>query len=79
MSDPSTEHSPESPAAHTERWQEAVTRRVRALLRTAPLHAPERLQRLRDADLGSVDVRSLALRVLDVTIEEMGLFLSLGY
>jgi hypothetical protein len=73
MSDPSTEHSPESPAAHTERWQEAVTRRVRALLRTAPLHAPERLQRLRDADLGSVDVRSLALRVLDVTIEEMGL------
>ena len=41
---------------------------ARALLRTAPLHAPERLQRLRDADLGAVDVRSLALRVLDVSI-----------
>lgn len=73
MSDPSNEPPSDSPAAHTERWQEAVTRRVRALLRTAPLHAPERLQRLRDADLGAVDVRSLALRVLDVTIEEMGL------
>ncbi|MCB9661375.1 MAG: hypothetical protein H6726_27250 [Sandaracinaceae bacterium] len=73
MSDPSTEPPSDSPAAHTERWQEAVTRRVRALLRTAPLHAPERLQRLRDADLGSVDVRSLVLRALDVTIEEMGL------
>ena len=64
MSDATTEQSSESPAAHTERWQEAVTRRVRALLRTAPLHAPERLQRLRDADLGSVDVRSLTGGVL---------------
>jgi len=56
-----------------ERWQEAVTRRVRALIRTAPLHAAEQGKGRREVDLSRVDLRSLALRVLDVVIEEMGL------
>lgn len=64
---------PISERESTERWQEAVTRRVRALIRTAPLHAAEQGKGRRDVDLSRVDLRSLSLRVLDVVIEEMGL------
>lgn len=56
-----------------ERWQDAVTRRVRALARTEPLHDAERTKARRDLDLSAVDLRALTLRVLDVVIEEMGL------
>ncbi|TVR00896.1 MAG: hypothetical protein EA398_10950 [Deltaproteobacteria bacterium] len=56
-----------------EHWQEAVTRRVRALIRTAPLHAAEQGKGHRHLNLERVDLRSLSLRVLDVVIEEMGL------
>ena len=59
--------------APNDRWQDAVTRRVRALARTEPLHAAERSKARRDLDLEVVDLRSLALRAIDVVIEEMGL------
>lgn len=55
-----------------ERWQDALTRRVRALARLTPLHELEARKGQRDLDLARVDVRALALRVLDLTIEEMG-------
>jgi hypothetical protein len=68
---------PESPpealaAASMERWQEALTRRVKSLARLGPLHEIEAGKNRRALDLAKVDVRALALRVLDLTIEEMG-------
>ena len=56
-----------------ERWQDALTTRVRALIRLAPLHQVEADKGRRALDLERVDLRALCLRVLDVTIEEMGL------
>lgn len=71
---PPTIHPPrDEPCAPQERWQDAVTRRVRGLLRTDPLHAAERTKGARGVDLSTVDLRVLSLRVLDAVIEEMGL------
>lgn len=54
-------------------WQDALTRRVRTLLRTAPLHRVEANKGRRGEALGEQDLRALALRALDITIEQMGL------
>ena len=71
MSD--SENPPEELASvSTERWQEALTRRVKSLARLGPLHEIEAGKNRRVLDLEKVDVRALALRVLDLTIEEMG-------
>lgn len=60
---------PESP----ETWQGALSRRLRSLLRTAPFHRLEASKALREGDYSLQDLRALALRVLDATIEKMGL------
>lgn len=60
-----------SPQSDT--WQDALTRRLRALVRTAPLHRIEATKGHRAEVLGEQDLRSIALRVLDVVIEKMGL------
>ena len=56
-----------------ERWQDALTQRVKALARLAPLQQVEADKGRRILPLERADVRALALRVLDVIIEEMGL------
>lgn len=57
----------------TESWQEALTRRVRTLVRTTPLHQIELSKGHLAIDVARLDLRSCALRVLDVVIESMGL------
>ena len=54
-------------------WQDALTRRLRTLLRTAPLHRVEANKVHRGRDYDEHDLRALALRALDLTIERMGL------
>jgi hypothetical protein len=54
-------------------WQNALTRRLRTLIRTSPLHRIEASKGQRDIELGAQDLRALALRALDLTIEHMGL------
>lgn len=54
-------------------WQDALTRRLRTLLRTAPLHRVEANKVHRAASFDEHDLRALALRTLDLTIERMGL------
>jgi len=61
------------PAPAAERWQEALTRRRRPQVRTTPLHRLEASKGHLALDVGGQDLRSLALRVLDVCVEEMGL------
>lgn len=57
----------------TTRWEETLTRRVRSLARTAPLHRIEANKAARSRDLSRHDLRALALRAIDATIEQMGL------
>ncbi len=54
-------------------WQDALTRRLRALLRTVPLQQLEVGKARRNVSLDAQDLRALALRALDLTIERMGL------
>lgn len=54
-------------------WQDALTRRLRTLVRLSPLHRIEAVKKLRDDDLEDIDLRALCLRALDLTIERMGL------
>jgi len=54
-------------------WQDAVTRRLRTLVRLGPLHRIEAVKVHRDDDLTDIDLRALCLRALDLTIERMGL------
>ena len=54
-------------------WQEALTRRLRTLLRMIPLQRMEAGKGRRELALDSQDLRALALRALDLTIERMGL------
>ena len=56
-----------------ERWEHTLTRRLRSLVRTAPLHRVEASKANRVRDLGPHDLRGLALRVIDSAIEHMGL------
>jgi hypothetical protein len=57
----------------TSSWEDALTRRLRALIRTAPLHRVEASKMRRADEFSDQDLRALALRVLDVVIEKMGL------
>lgn len=54
-------------------WQNALTRRLRTLVRTAPLHRVEHSKGHRDDVFADQDLRALALRTLDIVIERMGL------
>jgi hypothetical protein len=53
-------------------WQDALNRRLRTFIRTAPLHQLDGSRR-HDAIFEGQDLRALALRALDITIERMGL------
>lgn len=57
----------------TTRWEQDLTRRLRTLLRTAPLHQVEAAKGHRALPLADQDLVALALRTLDVIIEAMGL------
>ncbi len=52
---------------------DSFVRRVRALLRTAPLHDLEAGKALRDGDWSPYDLRGLALAAVDTVIDHMGL------
>lgn len=54
-------------------WQDALTRRLRTLIRTAPLHRVEASKAHRADIFAEQDLRALALRALDIVIEQMGL------
>jgi tetratricopeptide (TPR) repeat protein len=54
-------------------WDPTLTRRLRVLLHTAPLHDLRLSDSRRDPDLRHYDSLALALKILDVIIENMGL------
>ena len=54
-------------------WQDALTRRLRTLVRLGPLHRLEATKGLRGEPLAGIDMRALCLRALDLAIERMGL------
>jgi hypothetical protein len=54
-------------------WEKALPSRIRTLLLTAPLHRMESTKVHRMAELQKQDLRMLALRIMDATIERMGL------
>lgn len=54
-------------------WEQALSRRLRALIRTAPLHRIESSKTRRDGLGQNQDLRALCLRALDLVIEKMGL------
>jgi hypothetical protein len=58
---------------YQESWPADVTRRLRVLLHTLPLDALRRGDNLRDAELRHYDGLALALRILDVVIDRLGL------
>ena len=57
----------------THPWQDALTRRLRTLVRTTPLHRVEASKRHRAEIYSEQDLCALALRALDIVIEKMGL------
>jgi hypothetical protein len=52
---------------------DSYVRRIRALLRTSPLHELEATKTLRDGDWSPYDLRGLALVAIDTVIDHMGL------
>lgn len=54
-------------------WPVDLTRRLRVLLHTLPLDGMRRGDAIRDAELRHYDGLALALRVLDVVIDRLGL------
>jgi hypothetical protein len=56
-----------------ESWEQLLSRRVRTLARTGPLHRLEDSKASRTRNLEQHDLRALALRAIDSTIEHMGL------
>jgi hypothetical protein len=54
-------------------WPVDLTRRLRVLLHTQPLDGMRRSDAMRDAELRHYDGLALALRVLDVVIDRLGL------
>lgn len=55
-----------------ERWDHTLTRRLRSLVRTAPVHRVEASKASRGRDLGAHDLRRAALRGIDSASEHMG-------
>jgi hypothetical protein len=62
-----------NPEITVDPWEKALPARIRTLLLTAPLHRMEGTKNLRMDELQKQDLRMLALRVMDLTIERMGL------
>jgi hypothetical protein len=62
-----------STVAHTDGWPADLTRRLRVLLHTLPLDGMRRSDALRDPDLRHYDSLALALRVLDLVIDRLGM------
>jgi len=60
-------------SSHVEIWPLELTRRLRVLLHTLPLDALRRGDATRDPELRHYDGLALALRVLDVVIDRLGL------
>jgi len=60
-------------AVADDEWPADLTRRLRVLLHTLPLDGMRRGDAMRDADLRHYDGLALALRVLDVVIDRLGL------
>lgn len=54
-------------------WEDALTRRLRTLLRTSPLHQLEASKNQRADHFARQDLRALGLRALDLAIEHKGL------
>lgn len=54
-------------------WPPDLTRRLRVLMHTLPLNGMRRSDAIRDAELRHYDSLALALRVLDVVIDRLGL------
>jgi hypothetical protein len=52
---------------------DSFVRRIRALLRTSPLHELETTKALRDGDWSPYDLRALGLVAIDTVIDHMGL------
>ncbi len=67
------EVKPKEAMPEADPWHATLTRRLRSLARTAPLHRVEASKASRVRDLGPHDLRALALRVIDSAIEHMGL------
>ena len=65
---PVTQSAMDDPATR----QTALTRRVQALVRTAPLHAMEAHKNNRSIDLQRHDLRLLALAAIEAVVERMG-------
>jgi hypothetical protein len=66
-------HSAAMSEVAPDNWQDALTRRLRTLVRLGPLHRIEAVKAHRDDDFADIDLRALCLRALDLTIERMGL------
>lgn len=65
--------TPRLPLADAPWVDDSFVRRVRALLRTAPLHDLESGKSLRDGDWSPYDLRGLGLAAIDTVIDHMGL------
>src|SRR5262249_33060243 len=57
----------------SEGWPRDLTRRLRVLLHTSPLDGLRRSDAIRDAEFRHYDSVALALRVLDIVIDRLGL------
>ena len=62
-----------TPDSNGDAWPVDLTRRLRVLLHTLPLDGMRRGDAIRDAELRHYDGLALALRVLDVVIDRLGL------
>lgn len=56
-----------------DRWSSDLTRRLRVLLHTLPLDGIRRSDAMRDGELRHYDGLALALRILDIVIDRLGL------
>jgi hypothetical protein len=65
--------TPRLPLADPPWVDDSYVRRIRALLRTVPLHELEATKALRDGDWSPYDLRGLALVAIDTVIDHMGL------
>lgn len=69
----STSPSASAPYSDADVWTRELTRRLRVFLHTLPLDGIRRSDAIRDADLRHYDGLALALRILDLVIDRIGL------
>lgn len=67
------DQTPEPELTIGESWPVDLTRRLRVLLHTLPLDSLRRSDAIRDAEFRHYDSLALALRVLDIVIDRLGL------